>query len=345
MLELAFDHRLAAPEAAADEDARLENALRAVAAARSEGGAIAGVGALLSTVGVRPGLMNEAYFAEALAFHLAQIYAHLRRAPEMVECVERSGVLPADGGDLLFPDHVARALALFERREAARKRGMPTFVIASMTRAASTSLTQTLAQSLDMPVVRVSLGRFPHFALAPSWLNSVTPGGGVLHDHFGATPHNLGVLRSSGVREVSVLVRDPRAAAASYVDFVEQNHTSGGGGAARREAIVASTFLQAHLPWLTQWIEASKSGELQVRWIRSRSVAADMATVWRDLVSAHAPLYPALDAYIETPPAKVRANFTGGVDDRWRSQVSQATRQAMWDALPPAAIELLELEP
>lgn len=343
MLELAFDSGVADPAVAALERARLERALAAALAA-GESGAAAGVAALLTAIGLQPGLMNESYFTEALAFHLAQTYAHLGRSREMVDCIERSGTLPADGGDLLFPDHVARSLSLLEHREAARARGVPAFLIASMPRAASTSLTQSLARSLDMPVLRVSLGHFPDCMLAPSWLNSASPGGAVLHDHFGATPENLATLRSCGASEVFVLVRDPRAAAASTVDF----------GASRRgqpiddaqwTANVLDTYRHFFIPWLEGWIAAASTGDLHVRWIQSRLVRTDLAQVWREVLSALAPLYPSLNSKLDLPPTEVRTNFVHGQDDRWRRRVGDAEREDMWAALSPAAIELLQLEP
>lgn len=347
MLELNFHfhNQLTESDAVRAEEARLKAALEAVSDAERRGGPRAGVAVMLSAIGVRPSVKNDAYYAEALAFYQAQTYAHLGDSVEMARAIERSGTLPADGGDLLFADHVARSLQLFERREAARRRGMPTFLIASMARAASTSLTQSLARSLDMPVLRTSLGRFPHCTLAPSWLNNATPGGAVLHDHFGATPENLRTLCDGGVREVFVLARDPRAAAASTVDFV----VAGSGGQAVTdpdyEAMVLSTFRHAHLHWLEAWIAASKAGRLRVWWIRSHAVVTSLPEVWRDLLSAHAPTYPGLNAYLDVPPTEVRANFVNGGDDRWRRRMGEDARRAMWAALSPAAIELLDLEP
>lgn len=343
MLELAFDSGVADPDVAVLERARLEGALAAALAAEG-GGAAAGVAALLAAIGLRPGLMNESYFAEALAFHLAQTYAHLGRSKEMVDCIERSGTLPADGGDLLYPDHVARSLGLFEHREAARVRGVPAFLIASMPRAASTSLTQSLARSLDMPVLRVSLGHFPHCMLAPSWLNSASPGGAVLHDHFGATPENLATLRSCGVSEVFVLVRDPRAASASVVDFGTSRFDQPIDDA-QWTANVLDTYRHLFIPWLEGWIAEANTGDLRVRWIQSRLVRTDLHLVWREMLSALAPLYPSLNSKLDLPPAEVRVNFVHGLDDLWRCRVGERVREEMWAALSPAAIELLELEP
>jgi hypothetical protein len=343
MLELAFRHGVFAPGEREAEKARLEHALAAGLAAGERDGARASVAALLAAVGVRPHPRDDAYFAEALAFHLAQVCAHLQKVEEMANYVARSRTLPADGGNFLFSEHVDRSLRLHQRREAARERGLPTFMIAAMPRAASASLTQTLAQSLAMPLLRISLGAFPHYALAPSWLNAVSPGGAVLHDHFGATPENLAVLRAAGVREVFVLVRDPRAAAASYVKWIDS--TGVGPVGESPEALALSAFQHGYLPWLQAWIAASNRSDLHVRWIHSRQVSRDFAGVWRDLLSAHAPLYPALTPFLDVAPAPVRANFVQGDDDRWRTLVGESTRQDMWAALSPAAIELLELEP
>ena len=114
---------------------------------------------------------------------------------------------------LPFPDHQRNSLELHRQQDLAKQRGMPSIFIVTMARSGSASLVQTLATALDVPVMRIS----SHRKIVPRWLDCFSSGGAILHDHFGPLPYNLKTLRESGVRQIFVRVRDPRAAAASAV--------------------------------------------------------------------------------------------------------------------------------
>ena len=154
--------------------------------------------------------LDEGYCAEALEYHLGLLYAHIGEPEEAAAHMARSGTFAGAGGYRIFSDHQSGALELRRQQEAALQRGIPSLVIASMPRSASASLTQTLATALDIPIMRVSCGRYPNSYLIPRWLlNEFSRGGAVLHDHFGALPYNLAALRESGVCDV--FVRCPRS--------------------------------------------------------------------------------------------------------------------------------------
>jgi hypothetical protein len=161
----------------------------------------AGNQAIINKIGVDARFVrDEGYWAEALDYHLGLLYGHVGDPQAAALHFERSQTHPASGGDQIFSDHQRDSLGLRRRQETAMERGIPSFVVASMPRSGSASLTQTLANLLAAPIMRVSCGHFPYFYLVPGWLNSFSRGGAVLHDHFAALPFNLMTLREGGVR-------------------------------------------------------------------------------------------------------------------------------------------------
>jgi hypothetical protein len=56
-----------------------------------------------------------------------------------------------------------------------------------------------------------------------------------------------------------------------------------------------------------------------------------------------APEYPALEQYLSTDVAEVTANFITGDKDAWREQISPRGQDRLWDAMPVAVRDLLEL--
>ena len=168
------------------------------------------------------------------------------------------------------------------------------------------------------------------------WLQFFLRGGGVLHDHFGAAGPNIALLRAHGIRAVHVLVRDPRAAAASYAKHWTKIDPKGGDLEAFYEA--------QYIPWLREWLEAEKSGAIDVKWIRSSDVTASPE-------SLRAVLAAVLGADAERFAAQIAsatitdANFVTGDPEGWRAIASPELQARMWRLLPRETIDLLELRP
>jgi hypothetical protein len=299
---------------------------------------------LLHGIGIRLNpLRNEAYYQEAFDYHLGLLLAHLGRPEQAVDHIERSHVLPGSGGDMAFSDHVAESLRLHELQSEAAARGMPSILIASMPRAGSASLTQSLAGTLAAPVMRVSAGNIPFYALVPGWLNSFSPGGAVAHDHFGATPFNLRVLQEAGWRDLFVLARDPRASAASFVR-PESLAANGLHSAETVEQRIIEKALSSYIPWLDGWIAAAPALGQRLHWLTFKDTTADMPGTVRRILQVFRSDYPAVGEIIDGPVLETKANFLRGDDEAWRSMVSAEGRRRLWAAIPPAMAELLDLQ-
>jgi hypothetical protein len=292
---------------------------------------------LVESVGVRvTNTKDEAYFADAFNYLCAHLFAYAKMPKEAAEAIAASHVLPGAGGDALFHDAVADGVALTRAQDEAISRGVPALVLACMPRAASAALTQTLAKITRAPLFRVSLGRFPDYGLVPVWLQRFLRGGGILHDHFGASDFNLGVLRDFGVQCVNLLVRDPRAAAASYAKWAFGSRVT--------EGDVYSVYTEAYIPWMRGWLDADRRGELSVRWIRSADVTSGPDSLRAVLASVLEETKPRLAVPMDCIEL-VRANFSGRDPDAWRGSVSPDLQKKMWDLLRAEIVERLELLP
>ncbi len=136
---------------------------------------------LVKEIGVRITVTrNDPYFAEAFNYLCGHLFAYANMPSEAAQAIAASNVLPYSGGDALFHDAVAESIAFAHAQEDAIGRGVPAVILASMPRAVSAALTQTLAQMTSAPVVRASIGEFPNCWLMPSWLRRLARGGAIL---------------------------------------------------------------------------------------------------------------------------------------------------------------------
>ena len=285
---------------------------------------------------------NEAYWGEALDYHFGLLYAHVGDPEKAAHHFDRSGTYPAYGGNQLFSDHQRDSLDLFRRQTMARERGMPSPVIASMPRSASASLTQTLASMLDAPLLRVSCGRFPAFSLVPRWLNCFTPGGAILHDHFGATAFNLKTLHECNVHQVFVRARDPRPAAASSLSLSNLRYGTSNDVDFERQMI--DLCEGQFIPWAAAWLAAATdpTSNLKIHWLLRP--AGSTGAMVREVLTTLAPEYPALEPYLAKDFAEVRANFVTGDKDDWRKRISQSGQERLWNAISQPLKDVLGLQ-
>jgi hypothetical protein len=335
MLELDFQQYLGTDKAL---DAR--GVIDRVSAVQAVQGNRAANKQLLDAVGIalKP-TRNESYYGEALAYHLALIHARLGEADAVEAHMRRSNTMPAGGGDTIFAEHVLESVILREWQDRARVRGAPSILTNSMPRSASATLATLLSQQFDVPVLRVSVGDFPRYIIVPSWLDMFLGGGAVNHDHFGATSFNLQTLSKTGVRDLFVLIRDPRAAAASAVSF---RRSAGGAetGLSFEEEVVAA-LQNSFLPWLNGWITyaADAGGDVRVHWLFWKDLCERPGYVVNQICKV------AGIANFELRPSDVRENFVTGDDRSWRNNISPAVQRIAWEALGSGIADLIDLEP
>ena len=276
---------------------------------------------------------DEDYCREALDYHLGILYAYVSDPETAAYHFARSGTYPSGGGELPFPDHQRESFELRRRQDLAKQRGMPSIFIVTMARSGSASLVQTLATALDVPVMRIS----SHRKIVPRWLDCFSGGGAILHDHFGPLPYNLKTLRESGVRQIFVRIRDPRAAAASAVGL--SNRKFGSPDDIDYESQMTQTCEQFLIPWIAGWMAAQT--DFEIHWLPDPPSA--IAKMAREVLVALAPQYPALEQYLTADIAEVTANLVTDNEDAWRKQISPHAQDRLWNAMPVAMRVLLEL--
>jgi hypothetical protein len=215
-----------------------------------------------------------------------------------------------------------------------------------MPRSASATLTQTLANLLDVPVPHVCLGEFPeHYYLVPSWLDTFLEGGALTQDHFTLNPFNRGVLANRGRRDIFVTVRDPRAAARSHVYM---RAAQGYRAAATIEQRIERECVRDFVPWLQSWIDCTGDPALpfRIHIVKFTDIAADLAGTVRRIARILQDGHPAMVPYAQRRDVEeIRVHFQEGDDEAWRSEVGAAARTRLWDACTPDFRELLNLRP
>jgi hypothetical protein len=288
---------------------------------------------------------GEGYFSEALYYQLGLLFAHSLNPEKMAEYIRLSMTMPGPYSDQIFSDHVYVSRVTNDHQRRSIARGAPPILFSCMPRSASASITHILAGVFDMPVLHLSMGGFPNQYLAPSWLDMFLEGGAISQDHFGADDFNAGVLATRGLRDVFVLIRDPRAAARSNAHYQSRPLI---GASDPLEVRIERECVLNFIPWLQEWIDCARDPQTpyRVHWLTYREVAADPAAVVRKIVAALLPDHPALAPYADCAEvADARIHFVAGDDEAWRAEVSQAVRERLWAACTPDIIALLDLEP
>jgi len=314
---------------------------------------------------------NEAYFAEAMHYHLGLVQAHAGAFESMAWHLRMSHTMPSSESDQIFSDHVNVSHVLRAAQLRSMARGLPPFLMACMPRSASATLTYTLGRAIGAPVLRVGAGQFPNIFLVPSWLDMFLEGGAITQDHFGTSDFNIGVLNGRNLRDVFVLIRDPRAAARSQVHFLEGRSNDRGKVLQSRRKRIANFIpwlrdwiwrgerretLQARIerecvanfiPWFQGWIDLAKRADLpfRVHFITYRESCENLAGVIGKISAILQDGYPAMSGYSAIRKVEeVRMHFATGNDHAWRAEIDGATRDRLWAACSPDMKSLLDLQ-
>lgn len=287
---------------------------------------------------------DQSYFTEALHYHLGLLYGHAGEPALMADHLARSRTMPGPYDAALFSDHVTSSHFTNQHQLRAIRRGLPTILLACMPRSASGMLVHTLAHVFDIPVLHLSVGRFPDFLFVPSWLDMFLEGGAINHDHFGPGDFNLGVLAGRTTRDLFVLVRDPRAAARSHIHFAPPRMSA---AETSLEALIEAACLTKFIPWLQGWIDLSNDPPpaMRIHWLTYREVCQDPAAAVRRIVGILQSDHPALAPFrhCQSVP-EILIHRGAGDDEAWRAEVGPAASQRLWSACTPEIKELLSLK-
>ncbi len=293
-------------------------------------------------------VFNESYYADVLNYNLGLLAAHMGRPLEAVQYMNSSNTLPSDGGDVLFSEHVSKSAILFDQKEKCRKEGFPSILIASLPKSASASISSAFSQILQMPVYRLSIGKSQSgFALVPNWLNVFMNGGGVTHDHFEASLHNLEILNKAEVKSLFVQVRDPRSAAWSLIQMHKRQNRANPHQLSRDEAFLY--FSNIYGRWIEDWINASNGENIKVNvnWIMYRDISRNLSEVLMGII-AELPTSQRISEMFKHNLAErgdlTSQNLGDANDNAWRENISSELAHQLWGNIPDAVKVLLNIE-
>jgi hypothetical protein len=299
--------------------------------------------ALIEELGIDLCGRDDTYYSESIDYYLGLLAAYLDRPKEMAEYLRRSHTMPSfETDEGLFSDHVNTSHAIRLHRMRAIEEGLPAIAISAMPCRAGLAFGQSLARLLEVPLLRVTAGPAQRGYLVPCWLDMFLEGGAVALDDFPASDFNLGVLAPRRLPGLFVLVRDPRAAARSFVVNQSGGATAAGGTLDER---VERACIDHFIPWLSGWIVAAERRPF-VTWLRYRDILADRAAGVRAIAAALSTESPTMRRFAETTVAPYfETAFINEDDDCWRRDVGRAARERMWAACPLEIRKLLNLEP
>lgn len=296
-----------------------------------------------------PALYPEGYFRNQLGYLWALLAAQRGDAREAAEAMTRAQVGSAgDWDDLVFSEHVLRANEMAERQRQAIAAGKPGILITALPKSASAFLSNLLADALDMPLLRTSIGSFPKRTVVPGWMRQVAQGGCVTHDHFDGSRANLTPIVQSGFRVMFVQVRDPRAALWSYSHF--ERTVMNTLPVHDFEELIDLFYVPANA-WIASWLEAAQSlvGNPRIVILHYGDVAKDPVGLCAAVLEAYGAgrFAPDVKAFLDAKgeATKPSQNFRSGNDEQWREQLAESVRDRLWDLTPPVVRDFMQMQP
>lgn len=245
---------------------------------------------------------------------------------------------------MLFSDHGHAAARLNRHRERAAKNATPTILIASLPKSASASVSVTLSNILNIPILRTSIGCPERgYGIVPRWLRLVLGGGAVTHDHMQATAQNLRVLSECGVAQIFIQIRDPRSASWSYFNMRDKNET-----------LIYQTkeheFLEnvrVNADWIASWIDGPPDYGIKTDWIFYQAIKQDIKGVCAQIIDtcfADEQTRQKMQASLNYKRGLDTVNFSQADDESWRTHFSDEIAAETWDIIPASVKELLTLK-
>ena len=289
---------------------------------------------------------NNDYYKLVTHYQQAMILSSLGKYSEAAQCMNETGAMSAgDRQDHLFSDHQAHALSLRAKQMTAIEAGKPGFLITALPRSASAFLSYAIADILDVPVLRASMGSFPHHTVVKNWAYNIGQGGCVTHDHFCGMEINIRQLIEAGIKKVYVQVRDPRAAAWSYL-----HHTAPSYRQQKQEVIIDDIIHREYYPhairWIESWIKAQEkySDDIAVEFLLYDEVVCYTEKILLRLLTPQH--YPEISEYLKktSAPDFKPIHFRKGQKGEWREFIPKELQDVMWNMTSERVRNLLKME-
>lgn len=296
---------------------------------------------------VRPGRTRSGIERES-RYALANQFSQVQDS-DVGQYLDGMGLpVPGDFNYQTYEKYLFTASRVELMRLQARVRGIPAIMLTCLPKSASEFLSYTIADVLEAPVVRGTIGGPMRGVLVEEWVKEIVRGGCVLHDHFFGRKENIAVLQECGVEKLYVLVRDPRAVLFSMHNMGDELGIYEANVDLFPELNSRLNYFSRDVQILSQWIEswiAARENGLGVQFITfNELVTSPMETMTNVLERSGASGY--IEKLSETLTKKGKGNnFRRGDDDAWRAHIPDCTAAEAWANIAPSVRSLLGLKP
>lgn len=260
---------------------------------------------------------------------------------------------PVDASDLLPYDLKQGSRLLRFKQKIAIDKGRPALLTVSLMKSASAFFANAVSEILEVPIMRVSLGEGMRSVVISKWASQVAEGGATTHEHFQALPVNLDALARSQIKEIYVLVRDPRDAVFSLrkMDYAgtRYDHDESAGCHGKLDSMSEMFVSDCSIfsRWIEDWIGAAKNNQcrFKIHFIKYSDITSDILGCLSIILN---------DQFDEETENRARRflakrdgvkvpNFRKGVGREWETVLPKTVQRAVWESIPESVKTLLEL--
>lgn len=244
---------------------------------------------------------------------------------------------------------VAKTGNFGDQQDAAITRGLPSVQLATFDRSGSTSIMQTLRQSLGLPMIRLIFHEIPAVTsterrtIIPEIYEIFARGGALAKEHLRPTPENLDIMRRYDQTRIVVHVRDPRQHLVSNARASEVR-TNAESWNAQYDSLSQKIdgSLDKHFGfwmwWLGEWLKVSKEcgGDIDVLFTSFEEFKTDPHGLFMKILDFYG-----IDRAIwsEVDEGKTTRNFRKGELEEWRDVLTPYQQERCWSLMP---VELRE---
>lgn len=333
----------------AHPEGTLERLAAGVEKAMEDGDFVQAINDLFARIQVRHTIVDvvndESALRQQALYYLMTLYISLgweERADAIAEVI---GPIAVDYPMLIHEQHFHLTGIEARRQADAIGRGIPSIFIVSLPKSASATVTNGLRELLRLASVSLKWSERMRRHLVANFMR----GGCITHGHYIPDEANLSIIRNSALHTLFLQIRDPRQAAWSMHHHLRRTQASGESSDVGMEAEVLRHF-ERWCDWLKAWSAFARDPEsdCEVHLIQYDDVRTDLGAVLMQVAAAiGVPELKAVERrWYEIKSRVAYRNFRSGDPNEWRSALSAATREAMYDRTPQEVRRLFrEYEP
>jgi hypothetical protein len=261
-----------------------------------------------------------------------------------------------DGTDMLPFDilHVS-TMARYEQIHAIRQNKSGAMII-SLPKAASAFLSQSVSEVIEVPILRSSIGEGLNSVVHTRWSNQIAEGGAITHEHYRPISENVDALSAASVKDLWVLIRDPREAAHSLngmvVHFKNTMYATEYSDADKND-IREEEFVRNYAKlsrWAHEWVELSERDDLpyKIHFLSYDEVTMNLPDVFERIFGEYvnAEVLERLTTFQNNWRSRTieRRNFRSGRRKEWEAAYKESSIRRANESISDRVRTLLNLQ-